>query len=470
MKKLSGVIIKEFLVLLRDVPALLFLFIMPVVLLIVISVTEDKVSNQSRINLVIIGSDSSAIKKDIEKSLKKSDFFTLISINSVDQSVIQSTSQEIAKGKFQAGIIIPAEVSETMSARAEKIVALSITNPETVNDSLKSINGIANVIVIFDPAVKESVKYSLINALDGIFTGTEIKVMIEKYVASIGQDINLQFKTKMNALKEKNISIDIPDNDMKEEMNKQVRQSVDKLSKEDIKINIPKFPWQAQSLLRVKEEYPNNQRNEVLKPTISQICVPGFTLFAMFFIVMPLAGSIITERKEGAFNRLRTLPVSYFNLLMGKILVYIVICLLQFLFMMAIGFYILPRFFDMPALVIGSHYVAIFVTAIMSALAAIGFGLLVGTWATSQAQASTFGSLMVVILSILGGVFIPVYLMPDSIKAVSIISPLRWGIDSFIDLFVRNEGFSSIISNIARLFSFFMIALTLSLISFYRRN
>jgi ABC-2 type transport system permease protein len=470
MKKLSGVIIKEFLVLLRDVPALLFLFLMPVVLLIVISVTEDKVSNQSRISLVIIGSDTSVIKKDIEKSLQKSDFFTLISINSLDQSVIQSAKHDIAKGKFQAGIIIPAEISETMADRAEKIVALTITNPETVKDSLNSASGIANVTVIFDPAVKESVKYSLINALDGLFTGTEIKVMMEKYVASIGQDINLQFKTKMNALKEKDISIDIPDHDIKEEMNKKVRMSIDKLSKEDIKIIIPKFPWQAQSLLRVKEEYLNNQRNEVIKPTISQICVPGFTLFAMFFIVMPLAGSIITERKEGAFNRLRTLPVSYFNLLLGKILVYIVICLLQFLFMMAIGFYILPRFFDMPALVIGSHYVAIFVTAVMSALAAIGFGLLVGTWATSQAQASTFGSLMVVILSILGGVFIPVYLMPDSIKDVSIISPLRWGIDSFIDLFVRNEGFISVFSNIAKLFSFFMIALTLSLISFYRRN
>jgi ABC-2 type transport system permease protein len=124
----------------------------------------------------------------------------------------------------------------------------------------------------------------------------------------------------------------------------------------------------------------------------------------------------------------------------------------------------------MPSLIIGSHYTAIFVTAVMSSLAAIGFGLLVGSWASSQAQASTFGSMMIVILSILGGVFFPVYLMPASIKTVSIISPIRWGIDSFIDLFVRNEGFYSIFLNLAKLFSFFILAVILSLISYFRRN
>jgi ABC-2 type transport system permease protein len=124
----------------------------------------------------------------------------------------------------------------------------------------------------------------------------------------------------------------------------------------------------------------------------------------------------------------------------------------------------------MPALVIGTNYSAIFITALASSFAAIGFGLLVGTVASSHAQASTFGSLMIVILGLLGGVFIPVYLIPAGIKAITLISPLRWGIDAFIDLFVRNEGFSSIYINIIGLFSFFLLSLLISTISYSKRS
>ncbi len=470
MKKLWGVIIKELFVLLRDIPALLFLFIMPIILLIVISITEDKVSEQTKLTILLITPDSSSVMKDIEIGLQKSVFFSVNNIITTNPSIVEKAKIDIAKGKYQVGIIVPANSSKIMANRAQDIVALSIDNPEAVKDSLNSCNGIANITILFDPAIRESLKYSLISALNSIFTGTEIKVMVNEYFAQFRQDIDRQFKSKMNSLKDKDISIDLPDEQMNKEMNVQIKKTIDKLSNEKIDLKIPQFPWQSQSLLKLTEEYANSQKKLIIKPTVSQTSVPGFTLFAMFFIVMPLAGSIITERDEGAFNRLRTLPVSYFTLLLGKIIVYAAVCMLQFLFMMAIGLFILPHFFNMPALVIGSHYAAIFVTAIMSSFAAIGFGLLVGTWATSQAQASTFGSLMVVILSILGGVFIPVYMMPETIKSISIISPLRWGIDSFIDLFVRNEGFSTIIVNIVRLFSFFALALTLSLFSFLKRN
>jgi ABC-2 type transport system permease protein len=61
-------------------------------------------------------------------------------------------------------------------------------------------------------------------------------------------------------------------------------------------------------------------------------------------------------------------------------------------------------------------------------------------------------------------------MLPEDIKYISIISPLRWGIESFIDLFVRNEGFSSILSNIVKLCTFFALALAISLVGFLSRN
>jgi ABC-2 type transport system permease protein len=80
-----------------------------------------------------------------------------------------------------------------------------------------------------------------------------------------------------------------------------------------------------------------------------------------------------------------------------------------------------------------------------------------------------FGSSMVVVLAILGGAFIPVHLMPGSMKLLSNISPIRWGIDSFLFIFVREGDIASIITEVMKLVSFFIIALLISLKTFVRR-
>jgi ABC-2 type transport system permease protein len=468
MNKLWGVIYKELLVLWRDIPALMFLFIMPALLLIIISVTEDNVANQNRLTILLIAPDSSEIANDIENGLLKSEFFKVKNIIYKDTLEIQKAKKEIADGKYQAGIVIPSDASWAIEKRAEEMVEFSDIPVDSIINPTKS--KIAGISVCFDPAIKEALKYSLKSALNGILISTEIKTLIKKYFAFLEEDIKVQFKAKMDSLKQKKVSVNIPDLVLNNEINKEVSKTVKNLSSEKFSLKIPKFPWQPQSIIKLIEEYANNGQGAVIKPSVSQNRIPGFTLFAMFFIVIPLAGSIITERNEGAFDRLRTLQVSYFTLLAGKVILYTFICLLQFVFMLSIGFYILPQFFNMPELVIGTHYAAVFVTALMSSLAAIGFGLLVGTIAKSHAQASTFGSLMIVILGLLGGVFIPVYLIPVGIKSLTAFSPLRWGIDAFIDLFVRNEGFSSICLNLVGLFSFFLLSLIISTISYSKRS
>jgi ABC-2 type transport system permease protein len=190
----------------------------------------------------------------------------------------------------------------------------------------------------------------------------------------------------------------------------------------------------------------------------------------MFFIVIPLSGSLITEKNEGAYNRLRTLPISYFTILSSKTVVYVIVCLLQLLMMMAVGIWFFPAVFGMPALQTGNHVGLILVSALASALAAVGFGMLIGTLSHTIGQAAMFGSLFVVILSILGGIFIPVYLMPAPLQAVSIISPIRWGLDSFLDIFVRKATFAAVLPNICRLIVFFVLVQFISLFSFVKRN
>jgi iron-sulfur cluster repair di-iron protein len=63
--------------------------------------------------------------------------------------------------------------------------------------------------------------------------------------------------------------------------------------------------------------------------------VPAWSMFAMFFILFPLAGNFIKEREEGSMLRLRLISGSQFPVISGKFIFYLVVCLLQLVLMIA---------------------------------------------------------------------------------------------------------------------------------------
>ena len=79
-----------------------------------------------------------------------------------------------------------------------------------------------------------------------------------------------------------------------------------------------------------------------MAPTPVQQNVPAWSLFAIFFIVISLSGSIIRERQDGSFSRLLTMPCSYTEYLLSKAIVFTVVSLLQFGLMLLIGVFVLP--------------------------------------------------------------------------------------------------------------------------------
>jgi ABC-2 type transport system permease protein len=182
----------------------------------------------------------------------------------------------------------------------------------------------------------------------------------------------------------------------------------------------------------------------------------------MFFIVIPLAGSIINEKNHGTFSRIRTLPVSYFQVVAAKIAVFMTVCILQFIFLMFIGKYVMPLLGEQTSLDLKVNIPALIAAIISSSLAAIGFGILVGAFANTHGQAATFGSVMVVILALLGGIFVPVHMLPEVIRKISSVSPLRWGTDAFLDVFARFQEIGGILHEVSLLTGFFIISILLA--------
>jgi ABC-2 type transport system permease protein len=187
----------------------------------------------------------------------------------------------------------------------------------------------------------------------------------------------------------------------------------------------------------------------------------------MFFIVIPLAGVMVRERELGVHQRLEIAPVWHLNLMLGRIIAFMGLNLIQLWLMLAVGVFILPLF-DMPVLTISHHVGLIFATGICASLAATGFGLLIGTWASTYEQATVLGPFVIVIAAAIGGIMAPIDLMPHFLQTLSSYSPLNWAQTAFVDIFARNADLRQILPELSKLVGFFVLMVGLSLIKLVR--
>ena len=103
------------------------------------------------------------------------------------------------------------------------------------------------------------------------------------------------------------------------------------------------------------------------------------------------------------------------------------------------------------------------VVALFSGFAAIGFGILLGTVASTQEQSAPFGATSVIILAAIGGVWVPVFVMPKIMQIIAKSSPMNWGLEAFYDVLLRNVTLLEIIPKISLLFLFFIITTSIAL-------
>jgi ABC-2 type transport system permease protein len=163
--------------------------------------------------------------------------------------------------------------------------------------------------------------------------------------------------------------------------------------------------------------------------------VPAWTLFAMFFIVMSLGGSLVREKESGSFIRLKTLPTSYAVALAAKQLTYLGVTLLQAALIFAMGRWVFPLF-SLPALHLPPDIGALFVVTVLCGWCAVSYAVCVGVFARTPEQSNGFGAVSVIILAVIGGLMVPSFILPDGLKAFMNVSPLHWCLEAYYSLFL----------------------------------
>jgi ABC-2 type transport system permease protein len=407
MLRLFSTIQKELLILLRDRGGLAIMFFMPMAMITIMALIQDapfKDYQELKIPLLLVNKDTGSLGRTIEQGLAES------KIAAITKSVIsdEEVKKKIKAGDFEIGIIIPEGATAVLNSNVTSFVSkkLAVAGiPDTsAPDAELTIN--PELQILFAPGTKKSFKATILSSLK-------------------------QSSSKL----ETNILLDL--------FSKRLATTTDTAPQQSI-----------QDFINFTEVSTVDTPAEALLLNSVQHNVPAWTIFGMFFIVISMAGSIIKERDDGSYTRIRTMPGSFVTVLIGKISAYLLVCIIQCILMLLVGMFLLP-YLGLPPLRIGNSLAGIVAVVLCTGLAATGYGVMIGSIFRTHQQSSTFGAVSIVILAALGGIWVPVYIMPEAIRTLAEFSPLYWSLNAFHKIFLNNGTLGSIWIYAVKLLIFF---------------
>ena len=232
-------------------------------------------------------------------------------------------------------------------------------------------------------------------------------------------------------------------------------------------IDREKLTAAEESPVEVNYVYKEGQYSKI--PSAVQQSVPAWLVFSMFFIVIPISNTFISEREQGTLMRLKSMNVSRFYLIMGKMAPYLLINAIQVIIMIAMGVYIVPLCGG-TALTLGDSMGGLILIAASVSFSAISMALLIASAARTTEQATTVGGVLNIIFGALGGIMVPKFVMPGFMQDLANMSPMSWGLEGFLDIFLRNGNASDVLPKSLYLFIFGVVMLTLTAILLRRRR
>jgi ABC-2 type transport system permease protein len=191
--------------------------------------------------------------------------------------------------------------------------------------------------------------------------------------------------------------------------------------------------------------------------------VPGLIgVILTLTMVLFTAVAIVRERERGNMELLITTPVSRAELMIGKVLPYMVIGLIQTSVILALGYLV----FRVP---VRGSLLAVYVSALLLILANLSMGLLVSTRAQSQFQAMQMAFFLFLPSILLSGFMFPFAGMPVIAQTLAQLLPLTHFIRLIRGVVLRGASLGDLLQPAAALVVFTVIMMTLAILRFRKK-
>ena len=174
------------------------------------------------------------------------------------------------------------------------------------------------------------------------------------------------------------------------------------------------------------------------------------------------AVAIVRERERGNMELLITTPVGRAELMIGKVLPYVAIGLVQTSVVLLLGTWI----FDVP---IRGSVGAVYAAALLLIVANLSLGLLISTRARSQFQAMQMTFFVFLPSILLSGFMFPFAGMPVAAQWIAQALPLTHFMRLIRGVMLRGAGLGELLAPIGALALFTAVMMTVAILNFRKR-
>jgi ABC-2 type transport system permease protein len=192
--------------------------------------------------------------------------------------------------------------------------------------------------------------------------------------------------------------------------------------------------------------------------------LPGIFALLLLAVTSNLSSmAIVREREIGTLEQLNVTPLGRFELIVGKLLPYGAIGLIDVIIVLMV----IVFWFEVPMR--GSFWLLVAMSAIYL-LTTLGLGLFVSTISKTQQQAmmtSTFFFLIPMIY--LSGFVFPIENMPDLIQPITYLIPLRYFVIILRGIFLKGVGLETLWPQALALFAWGVVILSLAVMRSSKR-
>jgi ABC-2 type transport system permease protein len=152
----------------------------------------------------------------------------------------------------------------------------------------------------------------------------------------------------------------------------------------------------------------------------------------LLFTASSAGGSLLDEAESGTLDRVLSSKVTMGTLLAGK-LCYCSLLAFSQLILMFVWAWLVFKLDFIP------HLAGFFIMGLCTAFAVAAFGMLLASTCRTRAQLGPLSTLVILIMSSVGGSMFPRFLMPEAMQKAGLLTINAWAIDGFTKVFWRDE-------------------------------
>ena len=162
----------------------------------------------------------------------------------------------------------------------------------------------------------------------------------------------------------------------------------------------------------------------------------------LLFTASGAAGALLDEAESGTLDRVLSSRVTMTSLMLGKLTYNSLLAFVQLVVMFLWGWAVFKLDF-------WSHIPGFIVMGVCTALAVAAFGMLLASICRTRAQLGALSTLVILVMSSIGGSMFPRFLMPESMQKAGLLTINAWAIDGFTKVFWRDLPVSDLWPQVA---------------------